>query len=82
MANDGGLDCGCTSAVDCAKHRAGPYMPKPSKSEAALRKLLADVQEARACPGCVSSSGHGLCRGYFGSLAYLDRLAREGLGEP
>ncbi len=54
-----------------------------SPAEAALRKLLADVQEARewwdskrncAAPGLLGSLPE--------RLSYLERLAREGLGEP
>lgn len=92
MANDGGLTCECTHATACVFHGVVPELP-PSKSEAALRKLLADVQ---ACdrwvnepgmsnfdkaPGFVQDFAKNSPQSFRHMLDYLERLAREGLGE-
>jgi hypothetical protein len=62
-----------------------------SPAEAALRKLLSDVHEAREWRECVTSvmvqstplNERPRLRWYLPeSLDFLERLAREGLGEP
>lgn len=79
MAN---ATCGCTASTACPSHG---YTPAPRPAEAALRKLLADVQEGR--DWWMTHVGERGQKPWAAMLStgeqdYLERLAREGLGEP
>ena len=52
-----------------------------TRAEAALRKLLADIEVSAACDGSCVNGEHPLCEHYDEQFIYLSELAREGLAD-